>query len=295
MDLQQIFNGIAMGGIYAVFAVGYTLVFGILKILNLAHAAVYMLGAVFTLVLVNGLGLSLLTALPVSAVLCGVLGVLLYMAVFKPLRLKGVEENEKMILIIGIAASTVIVSVVQLFIGVNVHRLPAGIFPEHMVTIASFSLSVVQLVILGVSILMMLTLNYLVYRTKIGKAMRAVAENDRTASILGINVERIICYTFFVSSALGAVAGVLIALQTNAVWVFMGGTIELKGLSAIILGGLGSIPGAFLGALFIGFIDVFSTAYLNALWKDAIIFGLLFLTLVVKPSGILGSVAKKRV
>jgi branched-chain amino acid transport system permease protein len=125
--------------------------------------------------------------------------------------------------------------------------------------------------------------------------MRAVAESDRPAGLLGINVERIVMLTFFVSSALGAASGVLISLQTNSLWVHMGSIVELKALSIIILGGLGSISGAFLAAILIGFIDVFSTAYISSLWKDAIIFGLLFATLIVRPTGLLGTTLNRRV
>jgi branched-chain amino acid transport system permease protein len=296
MFWQQAVNAIALGAVYAVFAVGYTLIFGVLKVLNLAHAAIYMVGAFLTLYFLNA-GLHLSIALLVAMALSGGLGALLYLLVFKPIgkRKVSLQDKELLMLIVSLAASSIIISVVQMIVGVDVMRFPPDTFVERMIQVGSLSISVLQMTILAVSIVLMLLLRFFTLFTQTGRAMRAVAENDRTAGLLGINVERIVMLTFFVSSALGAASGVLISLQTNSLWVHMGGIVELKALSIIILGGLGSISGAFLAAILIGFIDVFSTAYISSLWKDAIIFGLLFATLIVRPTGLLGTTQNRRV
>ena len=274
MFWQQAVNAIALGAVYAVFAVGYTLIFGVLNA-----------------------GLHLSIALLVAMALSGGLGALLYLLVFKPIgkRKVSLQDKELLMLIVSLAASSIIISVVQMIVGVDVMRFPPDTFVERMIQVGSLSISVLQMTILAVSIVLMLLLRFFTLFTQTGRAMRAVAENDRTAGLLGINVERIVMLTFFVSSALGAASGVLISLQTNSLWVHMGGIVELKALSIIILGGLGSISGAFLAAILIGFIDVFSTAYISSLWKDAIIFGLLFATLIVRPTGLLGTTQNRRV
>lgn len=296
MFWQQAVNAVALGAVYAVFAVGYTLIFGVLKVLNLAHAAIYMVGAFLTLYFIH-LGLMLPVALLLGMVTCGFLGVVLYLTVFRPIRMRkaSLQDKELLMLIASLAAAAIMISAVQMVVGVDVLRFPPGTFVEHMVHVGGLSISVLQLTILAISFLLMLGLRYLTLSTQLGRAIRAVAESDRTAGLLGIDVERIVLFTFFVCSALAAAAGVLISLQTNSLWVHMGGVVELKALSIIILGGLGSIPGAFVAAILIGFVDVFSTAYISSLWKDAIIFGLLFATLIARPTGLLGGTLMRRV
>jgi branched-chain amino acid transport system permease protein len=297
MFWQQVVNSISLGAVYAIFAVGYTLVFGVLRILNLAHAAVYMVGAFFALYLVTALGLSVVMALAMSMVFCGLLGLALYFLVFKPIRKRDVshQEAELLMLIASIAASHIVISLMRLIVGVDVMRFPAQPFAERMLSFGPVQVSALQLMILGSALLLMLVLQLVVSRTPQGRSIRAVAESDRTAGLLGVNVEKVILLTMFLSSALGAAAGVLISLQTSSLWVHMGDIVELKALSIIILGGLGSIAGAFVAAILIGFIDVFSTAYISSLWKDAIIFGILFGTLILKPSGLFGFLQKRRV
>lgn len=296
MFWQQAINAIALGAVYAVFAVGYTLIFGVLKVLNLAHAAIYMVGAFLTLYFI-GAGLHLSIGLLLAMALCGALGAVLYFLVFKPIRMRDatVQDKELLMLIASLAASSIIISIVQMIVGVDVMRFPPHTFVERMIEVGGLSISVLQLTILAISIVLMLLLRFLTLSTQTGRAMRAVAESDRTAGLLGIDVERIVMLTFFVSSGLGAASGVLISLQTNSLWVHMGDIVELKALSIIILGGLGSISGAFLAAILIGFVDVYSTAYISSLWKDAIIFGLLFATLIARPTGLLGSTLSRRV
>lgn len=296
MFWQQAINAIALGAVYAVFAVGYTLIFGVLKVLNLAHAAVYMVGAFLTLYFVHS-GLPLALALLLGMALCGVIGSVLYFVVFKPIRMRraSLQDKELLMLIASLAASSIIISAVQKIVGVDVMRFPPHTFVERMVEVGGLSISVLQLTILAISVALMLLLRFLTLHTQTGRAMRAVAESDRTAGLLGIDVERIVMLTFFVCSALAAAAGVLISLQTNSLWVEMGGVVELKALSIIILGGLGSISGAFVAALLIGFIDVYSTVYISSLWKDAIIFGLLFATLIARPTGLFGTTLTRRV
>ena len=297
MFWQQAINAIALGAVYAVFAVGYTLIFGVLKVLNLAHAAIYMVGAFLTLYFISSVGLHLSVALLLSMVLSGAIGSLMYFIVFKPIRMRDapLQDKELLMLIASLAASSIIISVVQMIVGVDVLRFPPNTFVERMITVGTLSISALQLTILAISVALMLLLQFLTLHTQTGRAIRAVAESDRTAGLLGINVEKIVLLTFFVCSGLGAAAGVLISLQTNSMWVHMGDIVELKALSIIILGGLGSISGAFAAAILIGFVDVFSTAYISSLWKDAIIFGILFATLIVRPTGLFGTTLSRRV
>ena len=297
MFWQQVVNSISLGAVYAIFAVGYTLVFGVLRILNLAHASVYMVGAFVALYIVSTFGASILPAMLASMMLCGGLGAALYYLVFKPLRRRQVahQESELLMLIASIAASNIIISGVRLVVGVDVMRFPAQPFAERMLAVGSVQVSALQLMILLASLLLMAVLQFAVSRTPQGREIRAVAESDRTAGLLGVDVERVIVLTMVISAALGAAAGVLISLQTNSLWVHMGDIVELKALSIIILGGLGSISGAFVAALLIGFVDVFSTAYISSLWKDAIIFGILFVTLIARPSGLFGARERRRV
>lgn len=297
MFWQQVVNSISLGAVYAIFAVGYTLVFGVLRILNLAHASVYMVGAFAALYIVTAFGVGILPAMVASMVLCGALGAALYYLVFKPLRRRQVphQESELLMLIASIAASNIIISGVRLVVGVDVMRFPAQPFAERMLAFGPVQVSALQLMILLASLLLMAVLQFAVTKSPQGREIRAVAESGRTAGLLGVDVERVIVLTMVISAALGAAAGVLISLQTNSLWVHMGDIVELKALSIIILGGLGSISGAFVAALLIGFVDVFSTAYISSLWKDAIIFGILFVTLIARPSGLFGARERRRV
>ncbi len=288
--MQQLINGVFLGSIYALFAMGYTLVFGVLDLLNLAHQAVFMLGAFIGLLLAVELGWPLWAAV-IGAVAAGaILGLLIERIAFAPLR--GRPDAHFAGLISSIALAIVMVAVALGIFGPQTLRFPAGSFPSARVSFAGATVSVLQLVILAVAVTMMLGLNWLVASTRLGRAMRAVAENPRAARVLGINVERVTLITFMLSSALGSTAGILFALAFNSIRVEMGLAIELKGLAVIIVGGMGSLPGAMLGGLLLGLAEVFSVARIGSGWRDVVAFGLLFAILLLRPQGLLG---RKRV
>lgn len=284
--MQQIANGIFLGSIYGLFAMGYTLVFGVLDLLNLAHSAVFMLGAFVGLQMVVALGLPLWVGVLGALVAGAVMGILIERIAFAPLRSRA--DSHFAGLISSIAVAIILVAVALGFFGPNTQRFPQGAFPGGRVEFAGASLSTVQVAILLVSLALMFGLNFLVRRSRLGAAMRAVAENPRAARLLGVDVERVTLATFAISSALGAAAGVLFALAFNTIRPEMGLGIELKGLAVIIVGGLGSIPGALVGGLLLGLFEVFAVTAIGSSWRDAVAFGLLFAVLLLRPQGLLG-------
>jgi branched-chain amino acid transport system permease protein len=284
---QQLLNGLFAGSIYALFALGYTLVFGVLDILNLAHAAIFMMGAMVSWWLVSEQGWVLPVAFPVAVVLAGGLGVLLDRVAFLRLRRRGAGHLSPLISSIGM--SLVFVGMARLLFGSDRHQFPAEAFPQVYFDVGSaLRISSLNVVILAVSLAMMGGLTWLVQRTALGRAMRAVAENPRAAALLGVNIEAVIMQTFFIASALGGAAGILYGLSLNSIEPTMGGQVELKGLSIIILGGMGSIPGAVVAGFLIGMIEVLSVAFGRSELKDAFVFAALFLVLLLRPEGIFG-------
>jgi branched-chain amino acid transport system permease protein len=291
--MQQVVNGVFLGAIYALFAMGYTLVFGVLDLLNLAHSAVFMLGAFIGLALVASAGMPLWAAI-VGVLVCGaLLGVLIERVAFAPLRRRA--DSHFAGLISSIALTLVLGAVALGVFGPNMTRFRAGTFPGARFTVAGASVSALQVLILALSVVLMLGLNRLVTASRLGRAMRAVAENPRAARLLGVDVERVTLVTFMLSSSLGAAAGLLFALAFNTIDVSMGLAIELKGLAVIIVGGMGSLPGAMLGGLVLGLAEVFAVARIGSSWRDAVAFGLLFAILLLRPQGLLGRKAVREV
>jgi len=286
---QQIVNGLFLGSIYALFALGYTLVFGVLDILNLAHQAVFMLCAYVALLLVGSLHLHMFAAFPLAVLAGGLLGVVVDRVAFKPLR--GRSDSNISGLISSIALATILEAAgLQLF-GPDVERFPLGTVPDRSVQIGGAIVSELQVVIIAIALVVMGALTFLVQRTRLGRRIRAVAESPLAARILGVNVDRVIAAAFFLSSALGAAAGVLFGLAFNNVAPDMGRAVELKGLAVIILGGMGSMPGAAVAGFALGLLEVFTVAKLGSSYRDAIAFGVLFLVLVLRPHGLFGKAA----
>lgn len=292
MFWQQIVNAIWLGAVYSLFALGYTLVFGVLGILNLAHPSLFMWGAFIGLVAVNNLQLPIWAALPVSMLGTGLLGIALDRIAFKPLRARHAPQLASLISSIG--ASIVLINVAQGVFKAQVSRFPFDAFPVQVFTLGPISVTLLQLTILGVSLLMMLGLRGLLLGTRQGQAMRAVAFNAQTAARLGVPVDQVIWQTFFIAGALAGAAGVLLGLAFNAVSPFMGTTMSLKGLTVIVLGGLGNIEGAVLGGFILAFSEVMSVAYLSSDLRDAVSFVLLLIILLVRPNGLLGRSSVKR-
>jgi branched-chain amino acid transport system permease protein len=288
---QQLANGLFLGSIYALFALGYTLVFGVLDILNLAHQAVFMLCAFIALALVSEAHLHIAVALPLAMVAAGLLGLLLERLAFRPLR--GRSDSNMSGLISSIAVAIVFESIALGIWGPDVSRFAFGTVPDRRLRIAGATVSELQLVIIGLSILMMIGLTVLLQRTRLGRQIRAVAESSLAARVLGVDVDRVVAASFFVSSALGGAAGVLFGLAFNNISPDVGRSVELKGLAVIILGGMGSMPGAVIAGYALGLIEVLTVARLGSSYRDAVAFAVLFLILLVRPRGLLGHAATR--
>jgi len=287
---QQVLNGIFLGSIYALFAVGYTLVFGVLDILNLAHAAVFTLSAFIALALVDA-GLSLWLALPAAVAAAGVIGIVLERIAFRPLR--GRADSNISGLISSLAMATVFEAIALQIFGPDISRFPPDTFPDRVIRIGGATASLLQLCIVGISVVLMAVLTLLLARTRLGRQIRAVAESPRAARILGVDVNRAIAVAFFLSSALGGAAGVLFGLAFNSISPDVGRSVELKGLAVIILGGMGSVPGAVVAGFLLGLIEVFTVANLGSSFRDAVSFAVLFLVLVARPRGLFGQAATR--
>lgn len=310
--LQQFLNGLSIGSVYAIFALGYTLVFSILGIINFAHGAIFTLGAYFTYALMgnafgfNGLlanavlpiKLPFALALLVGSTLAGLVGVAVERIAFQPLRQKQADPLLTVVSSLGVAV--VIVNLIQYLVGAEIYTYPSdtyGTLPaainfgtaEQPIPIRS-----VQVVIFAVSVTILALLTYLINATKFGKAMRAVAEDATTASLLGIDADRFIILTFFISSFLAGLAGTLVGSSVSIAGPYFGIGFGLKGLAVIVLGGLGSIPGAVLGGVVIGLAEAFVPSEYSA-YKDAVAFGLLFMMLMVRPQGLLGRASIQKV
>ena len=286
---QQIVNGLFLGSIYALFALGYTLVFGVLDILNLAHQAVFMLCAYVALVLVVHLHVPMLAAFPIAVAAGGLFGILVDRVAFRPLR--GRSDSNISGLISSIALATILEAVALQVFGPDVERFPFGTVPDRSLRLGDAVVSELQVVIIAIALSMLAVLTWLLRRTRLGRQIRAVAENPLAARILGVDVDRVIASSFFVSSSLGGAAGILFGLAFNSVSPDMGRSVELKGLAVIILGGMGSMPGAAIAGFALGLLEVFTVAKIGSSYRDAVAFGVLFLVLVVRPRGLLGPAA----
>lgn len=286
MATQQLLNGLFIGSIYALFAIGFTLVFGILDRLNLAHPAVFAASAFVGIELVDSTGMSIWLALPLVFIFGAVLGLVIERVAFRPL--KNRADAHFAGLIASIALGGIIIALLQWRYGPDTRRFPAGSFPETTFEVAGAQVTLVQVLILSISLVLMVGLTWMVGRSRLGRAMRAIAENATAARVLGINADRVTAITFAVSSALGAVAGALFAMNVNSAQLTMGTAIELKGLAVIIVGGMGSLVGALIGGLVLGFAEVFTVQFVGSSWRDLIAFALLFAILLIRPQGLLG-------
>ena len=285
--LQQLINGISLGSVYALFALGFTLIFGVLEIINLAHAAILAVGALLAYTLFTSLGAGLVIALLGASIGTGVLGVVIDVVAFRPLRTRRAGRLASLITSIGVAL--ILVNLAQILWGSEPLSYPPGTVPLRFFTGGGLTVSLLQILVLATTILLLIGLRFLLIRTKAGIAIRAVAESPETATLLGIPFDRVVVFTFFLSSALGGVAGVLVGmLLQGSVSPFMGNAYGLKGLAAIILGGMGDIGGAVLGGLVMGIGEIMIVQYLNSSYRDGVAFGLLFLVLIVRPTGLLG-------
>lgn len=285
MLAQQLLNGLVVSGVYALFSLGFTLVFGIQRILNLAHGAVFMTGAMVAYYVVDGGG-PLWLAFILAIVVAGCLSVLVEITCFRRLRKTGDEEFGGVVSSIG--AGLVITTIAQQISNTQILRFPFETFPVVIFRFWEMRVSMLQLFMAGAALGMVLILGYLFYKTAFGRRVRAVTDNERAATLMGINPNRIYMQTYFLAGALAGAAGVLVGLAFNSISFVMGEPYMMFGFAIIILGGLGSIPGALLASVVFGMVQTLTIAYLPSGLTDTIIFASLFLILLIRPHGLLG-------
>ncbi|MBQ4310990.1 MAG: branched-chain amino acid ABC transporter permease [Oscillospiraceae bacterium] len=284
--LEQLINGLNLGSIYALIALGYTMVYGIAKMLNFAHGDIIMVGAYTLSVAVSTFNVNPGLSIIISMIVCAALGILTEKIAYKPLR----KASPLTVLITAIGVSYFLESLALLIFG-SKQRKVASVITMKPLSIGSFELTGESIVTLGVTIIIMVALTLFINKTKTGKAMLAVSEDKGAAQLMGVNVDFTISVTFAIGSALAAVAGTLFTSSYGFVGPYTGAMPGIKAFVAAVLGGIGSIPGAMLGGIILGIIESFSKAYISTQLADAIVFGVLIVVLLVRPTGLLG---KKR-
>lgn len=292
--LQQLLNGLSLGAIYALIALGYTMVYGVLRFINFAHSDVFMVGAFIGYFLGNrvpeGTLWGGLAVLAVAMAGCAVFGIVIERLAYRPLR-SGPTLN---VLITAIGVSLLLQYSGQVFFGAAPRTFPA-IFPAANFEIGGLVLSSNQLIVIGVALALMLALQWIVHRTKIGTAMRAVSLNPKAAQLVGVNNDVVVSFTFGLGSALAAAGGILYALNYPSIDPLMGVMPGLKAFVAAILGGIGNIPGAALGGLILGVVETFIGGSQWSTYKDAIAFAILIVILLFRPAGLLGRFTVEKV
>jgi branched-chain amino acid transport system permease protein len=318
--LQQLINGVSLGAIYSLIALGYTMVYGVLKLINFAHGDIYMVGAFMGFYLANGIGArgaqmvgmspdgfvargllgggtmepSLITALVVmllAMAICAALGVIIERLAYRPVR----KYSRLTALITAIGVSLLLENGGQVLFGAEPKFFPELFTKRNIDLVGGASINSADIIVLIIALALMVALQLIVYRTKTGRAMRAVSFNLQSAKLMGINTDRIIAFTFALGSALAAAAGVLVAIRIPRIDPLMGILVGLKAFVAAVLGGIGNIPGAMIGGLLIGITETMVVGYLSPTYKDAVAFAILILILLFRPSGLLGTVAQEKV
>ncbi|MFH1335023.1 MAG: branched-chain amino acid ABC transporter permease [Candidatus Zixiibacteriota bacterium] len=296
--LQQLINGVAWGSIYALIALGYTLVYGVLRLINFAHGDVYMVGAFAGFYAVRWLNMgeepTLFGAVIVfffAMLVCALLGFIIERGAYKPLR----KAPRLTALITAIGVSLFLENAGQLIFGADPKFFPQIIAKNDVISSGGIILTNQQLIVLVVSLFLMASLQLFIKKTKTGKAMRAVSFNREAALLMGISVDRIISITFIIGSALAAAAAVLVALTNPKIEPLMGIMPGIKAFVAAVLGGIGNIPGAMLGGMIMGVAEVMVVGYVSSTYRDAIAFAILILILLFKPSGLLGAFTGEKV
>jgi branched-chain amino acid transport system permease protein len=301
--VQQLVNGVTLGSVYALIALGYSMVYGILKLLNFAHGEVYMMGAFIGYFVLTGLGGSSSPIVPVALVLilmflagmlgAGILGVVIERFAYRPLR--NAPRIAPLISAIGVSfflqASALLLFTAQF----RTYNTPELIPVTTRIDAGPLHISLVRMLVIGSAIVLMVALTLLVSRTRLGKAMRAVSYDREAAAMMGIDVDRVIVATFFIGSVLAGAAGVMVGLVFERVFHFMGFIAGLKGFTAAVIGGIGNIPGAMLGGLLIGLAEAFSASYISSTFQNLIVFGILITVMLIRPTGLLGSPVLKKV
>jgi branched-chain amino acid transport system permease protein len=289
---QQLTNGLAVGSIYALIALGYTMVYGVLKLINFAHGDLFTIGAYLGMTLLTSfalhetigpfIGLVVLALMVMGLV--AILGAVVERTAYRPLR----ESPRLSAVVSALGASIFLQNAVMLIYGARFQVYPEDLIPEASIDLFGLYIPMVRIIVLFVSLALMAALFTFIQKTRIGTAIRAAAIDQDAARLMGIDVNRVILLVFLIGPALGGVAGLMVGLQYGQINFTMGWTYGMKAFTAAILGGIGNIPGAMLGGLILGVIEALGSAYISIAWKDAISFFVLILILIVRPTGLLG-------
>lgn len=287
--LSYLIGGLGLGSVYAIIALGYSMVYGIAKMLNFAHGDIIMIGAFAAYFALGSYNMPALVAVLFSVIVCTVLGVVIERLAYKPLR----QASSLSVLITAIGVSYFLQNAAMLLWGTDTKIFPTLI--SGSLQLGALSIPWLTLITIGTCVLIMIVLTLFINRTKTGRAMRACSEDKGASSLMGINVNKIISITFAIGSGLAAVAAVLLCATYPSVYPTLGSMPGIKAFTAAVFGGIGSIPGAFLGGLLLGVIENLSKAYISAQLSDAIVFGVLIVVLLIKPTGLLGKKISEKV
>lgn len=290
MLLQQLMNGLLLGAIYALVALGYTLSYGVLKLINFAHGDIFMVGAFVAYTVSMWSRLPFLATFLLAMAGAALVGVLVERFAYRPLR----KANRSTQLISTLGMSIVLQNLAMLIWGSHTLRFPT-VLPTSTFNLGPATVSTIQILVVGVALLLMVALRLLIYHTRLGRAMRAVSQDSAAAQLMGVNLNRIIGATFALGSALGGAAGVLVAIYYNSVVFTMGYSVGLKAFVAAILGGIGNIPGTLVGGFLLGVAEALGAAYLFSGYKDAFAFLVLILVLLIRPAGLFGRATTQKV
>ena len=290
--ISYLVNGISLGSVYAIIALGYTMVYGIAKMLNFAHGDVIMIGGYVVFVTVSGMGVNPFLAVLISMIVCTVLGITIEKIAYKPLR----QASPLAVLITAIGVSYLLQNVALLIFGADTKAFTSVVsVPAIVLADGALTISGETIVTIAACIIIMISLMLFIKKTKAGRAMLAVSEDKGAAQLMGINVNATISLTFAIGSALAAIAGVLLCSAYPALTPYTGSMPGIKAFVAAVFGGIGSIPGAMIGGILLGIIENLSKAYISSQMADAIVFGVLIIVLLVRPTGILGKNIQEKV
>jgi len=285
---QQLINGLTLGLVYALIAVGYTMVYGVIELINFAHGEVYMLGAFFCVTFISAFGIPLFPAIVLAMACCAALGMLIDRIAYKPLR----KAPRLAALITAIGVSIFLQNLAMIIWGSRpmpfVRKAVPAIFDEVAFSFSDVSISWMQVFIYVVTMTMMIALSLIINKTRIGTAMRALAQNQTSAALMGINVDRVISFTFALGSSLGAMAGIMVAMYYNSMSAMMGYNAGVKAFAAAVLGGIGSVPGAMLGGIVLGIAETLGAGYISSEYRDGLGYAVMILVIIIRPSGLLG-------
>ena len=284
MFLQQVVNGLTIGSTYSLVAIGFSMVFSVLELTNFANGSFYMFGAYITVLTLSATG-NFFVSMFISVLLTGALGACMDRFAIRPIRKKNGPGIAAVISTIGV--SQIINNSVLVFFGTETKLFPK-VFNLGKFNINGVIITCLQIIILCVALFLMVVLSIMVYKTKLGNAMRATAQNVNAARLMGINVNMIITLTFFIGSMLAAIAGTLVGMYYESVDVAMSGAISMKTFAAAVLGGVGVLPGAMLGGILLGLVETIVAGYISSGYRDAIAFAILIIVLIFKPAGLLG-------